>query len=100
MLELLTGAGLAAAAGLNAYIPLLAMGIAARIDWIHLPQGWTWLENEWTLVILAIVAPILVVVALALLIVGFIVLARRRRRKKQQRRAEQAAAAIPPNVTQ
>lgn len=209
MLELLTGAGLAAAAGLNAYIPLLAMGIAARIDWIHLPQGWTWLENEWilgilavlliieiiadkipaidtvndviqtvvrpasggivfagglgtetvavdnpdtffssgawvpvvigiglallvslaktavrpaanavtgglaapalstaedgaslTLVILAIVAPILVVVALALLIVGFIVLARRRRHKKQQRRAEQAAAAIPPNVTQ
>src|SRR5690606_11652604 len=54
MLELLTGAGLAAAAGLNAYIPLLAMGIAARIDWIHLPQGWTWLENEWILGILAV----------------------------------------------
>ena len=54
MLELLTGAGLAAAAGLNAYIPLLVMGIAARLDWIQLPGGWTWLENEWVLVIIGV----------------------------------------------
>ncbi|TXK17577.1 DUF4126 domain-containing protein [Homoserinibacter sp. GY 40078] len=53
MLELLTGAGLAAAAGLNAYIPLLVVGLAARFEWIHLPAGWTWLANEWVLVILA-----------------------------------------------
>ena len=52
MLELLTGAGLAAAAGLNAYIPLLVMGLAARFDWIGLPSGWTWLSNEWVLVII------------------------------------------------
>lgn len=52
MLELLTGAGLAAAAGLNAYIPLLVMGLAGRLEWIQLPGGWTWLQNEWVLVII------------------------------------------------
>jgi uncharacterized membrane protein len=54
MLEMLTGTGLAAAAGLNAYIPLLIMGIAGRIDWIQLPSGWLWLENEWVMVILGV----------------------------------------------
>lgn len=54
MLELLTGAGLAAAAGLNAYIPLLVMGLAARFDWIGLPSGWTWLSNEWVLGIIGV----------------------------------------------
>ncbi|MCA0379111.1 MAG: DUF4126 domain-containing protein [Actinobacteria bacterium] len=54
MLEILTGTGLAAAAGLNAYIPLLIMGIAGRIDWIQLPNGWLWLENEWVMVILGV----------------------------------------------
>ena len=54
MLEVLTGAGLAAAAGLNAYIPLLVMGLAARFDWIGLPSGWTWLSNEWVLVIIGL----------------------------------------------
>lgn len=54
MLELLTGAGLAAAAGLNAYIPLLVMGLAARLEWIALPGGWTWLQNEWVLVIIGV----------------------------------------------
>ena len=54
MLEILTGTGLAAAAGLNAYISLLLMGIAGRIDWIQLPNGWLWLENEWVMVILGV----------------------------------------------
>lgn len=54
MLEILTGTGLATAAGLNAYVPLLLMGIVGRIDWIQLPAGWLWLENEWVLVILGI----------------------------------------------
>ncbi len=54
MLEILTGTGLAAAAGLNAYIPLLIMGIAGRIDWVQLPNGWLWLENEWVMVILGV----------------------------------------------
>lgn len=54
MLELLTGTGLAAAAGLNAYIPLLAMGLAGRFEWIDLPLGWLWLENEWVMVIFGV----------------------------------------------
>ena len=54
MLELLTGAGLATAAGLNAYIPLLGMGLAARVDWIGLPAAWTWLSNEWVLGIIGL----------------------------------------------
>jgi hypothetical protein len=55
MLEILTGTGLAAAAGLNAYIPLLLLGLGARfVDFIVLPAGWTWLENEWVLGILGV----------------------------------------------
>jgi len=55
MLEILTGTGLAAAAGLNAYIPLLLLGLGARFfDFIQLPAGWTWLENEWVLGILGV----------------------------------------------
>jgi len=50
MLELLTGTGLALSAGLNAYIPLLALGLAGRfLDGVSLPSGWAWLENPWVL---------------------------------------------------
>jgi Domain of unknown function (DUF4126) len=57
--ELLTGFGLATAAGLNAYIPLLAMGLLSRFtDLVALPHGWVWLENGW---VMAIVAVLLVV---------------------------------------
>lgn len=55
MLELLTGTGLALSAGLNAYIPLLIMGLSSRLlDFVALPSGWMWLENEWVLGILAV----------------------------------------------
>jgi hypothetical protein len=55
VLEALTGSGLAASAGLNAYIPLLTMGLLARFtDAIDLPTGWSWLSNGWTLLILAV----------------------------------------------
>ncbi|AGL20558.1 DUF4126 domain-containing protein [Actinoplanes sp. N902-109] len=54
MLEALTGSGLAASAGLNAYIPLLTMGLLARFtNAIDLPGGWQWLSNGWVLLILA-----------------------------------------------
>jgi hypothetical protein len=53
--ELLTGFGLATAAGLNAYIPLLALGLLSRFtDLVSLPSGWAWLENGWVLVIVAV----------------------------------------------
>jgi len=55
MLEFLTGTGLAAAAGLNAYIPMLVLGLSSRLfDVVNLPAGWAWLENEWVLGILAL----------------------------------------------
>lgn len=61
-MELLTGAGLAAAAGLNAYIPLLALGLLSRFtDLVTLPIGWTWLENGWVMVIVAILLAVEVV---------------------------------------
>ena len=51
--EFLTGAGLAASAGLNAYIPLLALGLLGRFtNVITLPAGSQWLENGWVLAIL------------------------------------------------
>lgn len=54
MLEVLTGSGLAASAGLNAYIPLLLMGLLARYtDLMDLPSGWQWLGNGWVVLILA-----------------------------------------------
>ncbi|QYH36157.1 DUF4126 domain-containing protein [Salinibacterium sp. M195] len=55
MLEVLTGSGLAVAAGLNAYIPLLILGLAGRFfDFVELPIAWAWLENPWVIGILAL----------------------------------------------
>lgn len=55
MLELLTGAGLATASGLNAFIPMLALGLLSRFtDLVSLPEGWAWLENPWVLGIIGV----------------------------------------------
>jgi hypothetical protein len=60
--ELLTGFGLATAAGLNAYIPLLALGLLSRFtDLVTLPHGWAWLENGWVMTIVAVLLVIEVV---------------------------------------
>lgn len=62
-MELLTGAGLASAAGLNAWLPLLLVGLAARLtDLVVLPPGWDWLDGTPVLVALAV---LLVVEAVA-----------------------------------
>ncbi len=62
MFEALTGTGLAASAGLNAYIPLLSMALLARYtDAVNLPSGWAWLQNGWIITILAILLAIEVV---------------------------------------
>ena len=62
MLEALTGAGLAASAGLNAWIPLLVIGLLNRFtDLITLPHGWAWLSNGWVLLILAVLLGVEVV---------------------------------------
>jgi Domain of unknown function (DUF4126) len=53
--EALTGVGLAASAGLNAYIPLLALGLFSRYtNLLTLPGGWQWLESGWSIGILAV----------------------------------------------
>jgi hypothetical protein len=60
--ELLTGTGLAASAGLNAYIPLLAIGLLGRYtDLIHPSSSWHWLSNGWVLLILLLLLAIEVV---------------------------------------
>ena len=54
-MELMTGFGLASAAGLNAYIPLLSMALLGRYtNLVHLPPGWSWLSNGWVIGIVAV----------------------------------------------
>ena len=62
MESLLTGLGLSTAAGLNAYIPMLMLGLLARFtDVVNLPGGWSWMENGWVLSILAVLLVVEVV---------------------------------------
>ncbi len=63
MLESLTGTGLAAAAGMNAYIPLLVVGVADCFfpGVLQLPDGWAWLSNGWVLAIIAVLLVVEVV---------------------------------------
>ncbi|WP_019137001.1 DUF4126 domain-containing protein [Cellulomonas massiliensis] len=50
MLVALTGIGLSAAAGLNAYIPFLVVALLARFtDVVTLPAGWEWMESWWAI---------------------------------------------------
>ena len=50
MIAVLMGTGLAAAAGLNAYIPFLLVGLVARFtDVLVLPDPYHWIENPWVL---------------------------------------------------
>ena len=52
----LTALALSVAAGLNAWIPLLAVGLLARADQLTLPSSWSFLEDPVVLGVLAIVA--------------------------------------------
>ncbi|WP_017616418.1 DUF4126 domain-containing protein [Nocardiopsis salina] len=55
MLATLTGLGLSAAAGLNAFVPLLVVGFLSRYtDAIPLGHTWQWLEHPATLTILTV----------------------------------------------
>nr|WP_240943098.1 DUF4126 domain-containing protein [Planosporangium thailandense] len=61
-MEALTGAGLATSAGLNAYIPLLAMGLLARYtSVVTLPPSWHWLAGGWILAILGVLLAVEIV---------------------------------------
>lgn len=53
MIEVLAAFGLSAATGLNAYLPLLIVGLLARFtDLITLSAPWNTLENPWVLGVL------------------------------------------------
>jgi uncharacterized membrane protein len=61
-MELMTGFGLATAAGLNAYIPMLLMGLLSKFtSLITLPSGWTWLENSWVMAVIAVLLAVEIV---------------------------------------
>ena len=50
MIAALTGMGLSAAAGLNAYIPFLLVALIAKFsDVITLPQSYAWIESWWAI---------------------------------------------------
>jgi hypothetical protein len=50
MIAALTGSGLAAAAGLNAYIPFLLVAVIARTtDVIALPADYAWVKSDWSI---------------------------------------------------
>jgi hypothetical protein len=50
------GVGLAAATGFRVFVPLLIAGVAARMDWISLSDGFLWLEATPVLVTLGTAA--------------------------------------------
>ncbi|RJL24739.1 DUF4126 domain-containing protein [Bailinhaonella thermotolerans] len=55
MLATLTGLGLSTAAGLNAYIPLLVVGLLGRFtDAVRPPDEFAWMTNGWVLAIIAV----------------------------------------------
>jgi hypothetical protein len=55
MFATLTGLGLSTAAGLNAYIPLLVVGVLANFtDAVKLPDGYAWLSDWGVLAVLAV----------------------------------------------
>jgi hypothetical protein len=50
MIAALTGSGLAAAAGLNAYIPFMLVALLARFtDVIDLPSSYHWVQSDWAI---------------------------------------------------
>ena len=55
MTGIFTAFGLSASAGLNAYIPLLLVGLMARYtSWISLSQPWDTLANPWIILMLCV----------------------------------------------
>ncbi len=63
MLASLTALGLSAAAGLNAYIPLLLVGLLARFTGVvTLPDSAAWIAETWALVVVGVLLAVEVVV--------------------------------------
>ena len=60
--QVLMGVGLAACAGLRAFLPLLVVGIAGRLDWIPLTSRFEWL-GDWPALVIFGVAVVVEVLA-------------------------------------
>lgn len=55
MFEILSGLGLATSSGMNAYLPALSLGLLNRFTGlVDLPTGWSWIGNEWVLLVLGL----------------------------------------------
>lgn len=55
----LTGAGLAASAGLNAYLPILVLALADRTtDFVDLPTPYNWLSSNVGLLVILLLLPL------------------------------------------
>jgi len=55
LLGIFTAFGLSASAGLNAYIPLLVIGVISHYtEWITLNNPWDLLANPWVLIVLGL----------------------------------------------
>jgi hypothetical protein len=52
--DVLSGLTLAAPAGLNAYIPLLAVALAERFGWLHLREPFDALGSWWLIALIAV----------------------------------------------
>jgi uncharacterized membrane protein len=61
VLQLLMGVGLAASAGLRAFLPLLAVGVAGRVGWVPLSDSFSWMSDWPALTVfgVAVIAEIL-----------------------------------------
>jgi hypothetical protein len=56
LLSLAIGIGLAAATGMRVFVPLLVLGVTARMDWLPLSPGFQWLESWPAIIALAVAA--------------------------------------------
>lgn len=60
-MDILSGLTLAAPAGVNAYIPLLAVALAERLGWLHLYEPYDVLGTWWVIAIIAVLLTVEVV---------------------------------------
>ena len=60
-MDILSGLTLAAPAGVNAYIPLLAVALAERLGWLHLYEPYDVLGSWWVIAIIAVLLTVEVI---------------------------------------
>lgn len=60
-MDVLSGLTLAAPAGVNAYIPLLAVALAERFGWLHLSEPYDLLGSWWAIALIAVLLVVEVV---------------------------------------